>query len=78
MWSHQRLVNWMCTLVLKARSVGSPSTVQYSQLLKFHLSDWKIRLGVRNARAAQLVHSCWSAWSRNPMSLISKPGERRW
>ena len=43
--SHQRLVNWMCTLVLNARSVGRPAVVQYSQLLKFQRSCWKTWLG---------------------------------
>ena len=57
---------------------GQPALVQYSQLLKFQRSCWKIRLGWWNARLAQLVHACWSAWRRNPMSLISKPGVRRW
>ena len=42
--------------MLNARSVGSPAALQYSQLLKFHRSCWKIRLGWLKARLAQLVH----------------------
>jgi hypothetical protein len=68
----------MWTLVLNARSVGSPSAVQYSQLLKFQRSCWYTELGLLKTRLAQVVQSRWSAWRRKPMSLISKPGVRRW